>query len=58
MNALLLSFGLIFAAELGDKSQLMAMTLAARYRGEPGFCTRAGDVVVHFPRAGFFVMPT
>ncbi len=32
MNALLLSFGLIFAAELGDKSQLMAMTLAARYR--------------------------
>jgi len=26
------SFGLIFVAELGDKSQLMAMTLATRYR--------------------------
>lgn len=32
MSAFLLSFGIIFAAELGDKSQLMAMTLAARYR--------------------------
>jgi putative Ca2+/H+ antiporter (TMEM165/GDT1 family) len=27
-----LSFGVIFIAELGDKSQLMAMTFAARYR--------------------------
>lgn len=32
MHALLLSFGVIFVAELGDKSQLMAMTFAARYR--------------------------
>lgn len=32
MNAFLLSFGVIFLAELGDKSQLMAMTFAARYR--------------------------
>ena len=32
MSAFLLSFGIIFAAELGDKSQLMAMTLAARYK--------------------------
>lgn len=32
MNAFLLSFGIIFVAELGDKSQLMAMTFAARYR--------------------------
>jgi putative Ca2+/H+ antiporter (TMEM165/GDT1 family) len=32
VDALLLSFGLIFVAELGDKSQLMAMTFAARYR--------------------------
>ena len=32
MNAFLISFGLIFVAELGDKSQLMAMTFAARYR--------------------------
>jgi hypothetical protein len=30
--ALLISFGVIFVAELGDKSQLMAMTFAARYR--------------------------
>jgi putative Ca2+/H+ antiporter (TMEM165/GDT1 family) len=32
MQALLLSFGVIFVAELGDKSQLMAMTFATRYR--------------------------
>lgn len=32
MSALLLSFGVIFVAELGDKSQLMAMTFAARYK--------------------------
>ncbi|WP_439031081.1 TMEM165/GDT1 family protein [Gordonia terrae] len=31
-TALLLSFGVIFVAELGDKSQLMAMTYALRYR--------------------------
>ena len=30
--ALLLSTGVIFVAELGDKSQLMAMTFAGRYR--------------------------
>ena len=30
--AVLLSFGVIFVAELGDKSQLMAMTFALRYR--------------------------
>jgi putative Ca2+/H+ antiporter (TMEM165/GDT1 family) len=32
MEAFVVSFGLIFAAELGDKSQLMALTFAARYR--------------------------
>lgn len=32
MYAFLLSFGVIFVAELGDKSQLMAMTFATRYR--------------------------
>lgn len=31
MNAFLISFGIIFLAELGDKSQLMAMAFAARY---------------------------
>ncbi|MEU2001315.1 TMEM165/GDT1 family protein [Rhodococcus sp. NPDC019627] len=32
LAAVLLSFGVIFVAELGDKSQLMAMTFALRYR--------------------------
>ncbi len=31
IEAILLSFGIIFVAELGDKSQLTAMTFAARY---------------------------
>jgi len=32
VHAFLVSLGLIFLAELGDKSQLMAMTFAARYK--------------------------
>ena len=32
MNAFLLSFGVIFIAEIGDKSQLMALAFATRYR--------------------------
>src|SRR6478672_1532893 len=32
LTALLVSFAVIFVAELGDKSQLMAMTFATRYR--------------------------
>lgn len=32
MDAFWISFGIIFLAELGDKSQLMAMTFATRYR--------------------------
>ena len=35
MHALLLAFGVIFVAELGDKSQLMALAFAARYRPLP-----------------------
>jgi putative Ca2+/H+ antiporter (TMEM165/GDT1 family) len=35
MHALLLSFGVIFVAELGDKSQLMALAFAARYKPWP-----------------------
>lgn len=35
MHAALLSFGIIFVAELGDKSQLMALAFAARYRALP-----------------------
>jgi putative Ca2+/H+ antiporter (TMEM165/GDT1 family) len=34
-GAVLLSFGVIFIAELGDKSQLMALAFAARYRALP-----------------------
>jgi putative Ca2+/H+ antiporter (TMEM165/GDT1 family) len=33
--AFLLSVGTVFLAELGDRSQLMAMTFAARYRPLP-----------------------
>lgn len=32
LSALLLSFAVVFVAELGDKSQLMAMTFAARFK--------------------------
>ena len=35
MHALLLSFGVVFVAELGDKSQLMALAFAARYPALP-----------------------
>ncbi len=35
MDAFLLSFGVIFVAELGDKSQLMALAFAARYKALP-----------------------
>lgn len=33
--AFLVSFGVVFVAELGDKSQLMALTFATRYRALP-----------------------
>jgi putative Ca2+/H+ antiporter (TMEM165/GDT1 family) len=35
VNAFLVSFGIIFVAELGDKSQLMALAFAARYKALP-----------------------
>lgn len=35
MESLWLSFAVIFVAELGDKSQLMALAFAARYRALP-----------------------
>ncbi|MER7276490.1 TMEM165/GDT1 family protein [Dactylosporangium sp. NPDC000244] len=35
LSALAISFGVIFVAELGDKSQLMALTFATRFRTVP-----------------------
>lgn len=35
LDAIFLSLGVIFVAELGDKSQLMALTFASRYRTLP-----------------------
>jgi len=35
VHAFLLSFGVIFVAELGDKSQLMALAFSARYKPWP-----------------------
>ncbi len=35
MSAFFISFGVIFVAELGDKSQLMALTFATRFRAVP-----------------------
>lgn len=35
MSIFFISFGLIFTAELGDKTQLMVLTLALRYGGRP-----------------------
>jgi Ca2+/H+ antiporter, TMEM165/GDT1 family len=35
LDAFLLSFGVVFLAELGDKSQLMALTFATRYKAVP-----------------------
>jgi len=47
MDALLLSFGVIFIAELGDKSQLMALAFAARYK--------AVEVLIGITAATFLV---
>ena len=35
LAAFAVSFGVVFVAELGDKSQLMALTFATRYRALP-----------------------
>jgi Ca2+/H+ antiporter, TMEM165/GDT1 family len=53
MNALLLSTAVIFVAELGDKSQLMAMTFAARYRLRDVLLgITAATAVVHLASVG------
>jgi Ca2+/H+ antiporter, TMEM165/GDT1 family len=48
VEALLLAFGVVFVAELGDKSQLMTLAFAARYRLVP--------VLVGIAAAGAVVM--
>ena len=54
MTAFLVSFGAIFVAELGDKSQLMALTFAARYPIVPVLIgITAATSVVHAVSVGF-----
>lgn len=53
MDALLLSFVVIFVAELGDKSQLMALTFALRYRAITVLAAiTAATAVVHAASVG------
>ncbi len=53
MTAFLLSTAVIFVAELGDKSQLMAMTFAARYRTWPVLIgITVATAVVHLVSVG------
>lgn len=48
LAALAVSFGVIFVAELGDKSQLMALTFATRYKALPVLCgITVATAVVH-----------
>lgn len=53
MEALLISTAVIFVAELGDKSQLMAMTFAARYRARDVLIgITVATAVVHLASVG------
>ena len=53
MSAFLLSTAVIFVAELGDKSQLMAMTFATRYRvRDVLIAITAATAVVHLVSVG------
>lgn len=52
-DALLLSTAVIFVAELGDKSQLMAMTFASRYRARDVILgITAATAIVHLASVG------
>jgi putative Ca2+/H+ antiporter (TMEM165/GDT1 family) len=56
MYAFLLSTAVIFVAELGDKSQLMAMTFAARYRARDVLIgITVATAVVHLVSVGLGV---
>lgn len=53
MEAFLISTAVIFVAELGDKSQLMAMTFATRYRARDVLLgITAATLVVHLASVG------
>ena len=53
LAALAISFGVIFVAELGDKSQLMAMTFATRYKMVPVLIgITVATAVVHLVSVG------
>lgn len=57
LEAFLVSTGIIFVAELGDKSQLMAMTFAARYRARDVLVAiTAATAVVHLASVGIGVL--
>ena len=53
LHAFLLSFGVIFVAELGDKSQLMALAFATRFRTVPVLVAITGaTALVHLVSVG------
>jgi len=55
MTAALVAFGVVFVAELGDKSQLLALTLATRFRPVPvlaGLALAAAGLMVLAVAAG------
>jgi len=53
VEPLLLSFAVIFVAELGDKSQLMALTFATRFRAVPVLIgITAATALVHLVSVG------
>ena len=53
LHAFLLSFGVIFVAELGDKSQLMALAFATRFRTVPVLVAITGaTAIVHLSSVG------
>ena len=56
MEALLISTAVIFVAELGDKSQLMAMTFATRYRARDVIIgITVATAIVHLASVGIGV---
>lgn len=46
LTALLISFGVVFVAEFGDKSQLLTLTLATKYRALPVLIAITGATMV------------